>query len=126
GLGLLRWRGHRRSRLLCCPLCRLFGNGLTWLRISPKGCKRTNQLGYEKMRPLTSPLGGIDSVLGSQQFSLRLRQSLLTGSLGLNGCERLRSIATKERMEQIPARAWLHSIALLCHTQFAHAKLVSY
>ena len=78
------------------------------------------------MRPLTSPLRGIDSVLGGQQFSLRLRQSLLTGSLGLNGYERLRSIATKERMEQIPARAWLHSIAFDCQIQLPQAELVSY
>lgn len=53
---------------------------------------------------------------------LSLTKSLFPRRLRFNGCELLRSIATKERKEQIPARAWLHSIALDCQTQFPQAK----
>lgn len=97
GFWFLGRRGRHRARLPSSSLCRLLGHGLTWLRISPTSCKRANQLGYEKMRPLTSPLRGIDSVFGSQQLALRLRQSLLTRSFGLNRCELLRLVATREK-----------------------------
>lgn len=78
------------------------------------------------MQQLTSSLRGIDGVFCRKQLLLGFAQTLLASGLCFDCCELLRSVATTKRKEQIPARAWLHSIALDCQIQLPHAELVSY